>query len=300
MTRTNTVTNTGTATNSHTATGTSTYTQVQTGTGTTTATSTQTTTGTSIAVYQIDAGNNNAVSPFSGDQYGSGGTLRSVANTITTSGITNPAPMAVYQSERYGDSSYTFPNLTPGSQYTVRLHFAELYWSAAGQRTFNVVINGTTVLSNFDIFASAGGNYRAVLREFTTGADSSGQIVVAFNTVTNNATIGGIEIIRPIRPLDASPDPLVFPSTTIGSLAYAMATLSNNTTTSQTITAASTTGAFWVTWAGTCSGKVLAGNASCTLQLGFQPVAGGPAFGAATVSFASGATLTFGLQGSGM
>ena len=78
----------------------------------------------------------------------------------------------------------------------MRLHFAELYWSASSKRKFNVAINSTTVLSNFDIYATAGAAYKAVLREFTTTASSSGQIVIKFTTVTDNATIEGIEIIK--------------------------------------------------------------------------------------------------------
>jgi uncharacterized repeat protein (TIGR02543 family) len=149
---------------------------------------------TATAIYRINTGSTSAVSPFAADQYGSGGTQRTVTNTITISGVTNPAPAAVYQSERYGNSTYTFPNLTVGAQYTVRLHFAELYQTATGKRKFNVAINSTTVLSNFDIYATAGGNYRAIEREFIATANSSGQIVIVFTTVTDNATIEGIEI----------------------------------------------------------------------------------------------------------
>jgi len=147
-------------------------------------------------VYQINCGSNSAASPFARDQYGSGGTQRTVTNTITITGITNPAPQKVYQSERYGNSTYTFPSLTAGASYKVRLHFAELYQTASGRRRFNVVINGSTVLSNFDIYATTGARYKAVLREFNTTASSSGQIVINFQTVTDNATIEGIEIIR--------------------------------------------------------------------------------------------------------
>jgi len=82
-----------------------------------------------------------------------------------------------------------------GTEYTVRLHFAELYWSYSGMRKFNVVINGTTVLSSFDIFATAGGAYKAVVRGFMATANSSGQIVINFQKVTDNATIEGIEIL---------------------------------------------------------------------------------------------------------
>jgi hypothetical protein len=150
---------------------------------------------TATPVYQIDTGSSSGASPFSADKFSSGGTARTVTNTITLSGITNPAPAAVYQSERYGTSTYTITSLTPSAAYTVRLHFAELFQTAVGKRVFNVLINGTAVLSNFDIFATAGAAFKAVVREFTATANASGQIVINFNTVTDNATIEGIEII---------------------------------------------------------------------------------------------------------
>jgi hypothetical protein len=149
---------------------------------------------TPTTVYRINCGGS-AASPYIADQYYSGGTAHTVTNTITISGITNPAPQAVYQAERYGATTYTLPNLTAGSQYTVRLHFAELYWTATGKRKFNVAINGASVLSSFDIYATAGAQYKAVVREFTATANSSGQLVIAFTNVTDNASIEGIEVI---------------------------------------------------------------------------------------------------------
>jgi len=99
----------------------------------------------------------------------------SVSNVIDTSGVNNPAPQSVYQSERWGTSTYTFPNLIPGSNYTARLHFAEISPSVTtnGNRQFHVIINGTQVLTNFDIFAAVGGKFRAIVREFITAADSA-------------------------------------------------------------------------------------------------------------------------------
>jgi Malectin domain len=178
---------------------------------------------TAMPTYQIDTGSTTGASPFSADQFSSGGTARTVTNTITITGITNPAPQAVYQSERYGTTTYTIPSLTPSATYTVRLHFAELFQTAAGNRVFNVLINGTTVLSNFDIFATAGAAFKAVLREFTATANTSGQIVINFNTVTDNATIEGIEIVpaTPNAPptiataAAASPNPVAANTTTL-------------------------------------------------------------------------------------
>jgi hypothetical protein len=164
--------------------------------GSVSGTASATVTSSPTTVYQINCGSSSAVSPFAADAYSSGGTMHTVTNTITTTGVTKPAPAAVYQSERYGASTYTLPSLVASASYTVRLHFAELYQTATGKRVFNIVINGTTVLSNFDIYAAAGGQYKAVVREFTATANASGQIVIGLTTVTDNATIGGIELIR--------------------------------------------------------------------------------------------------------
>ncbi len=177
-------------------------------------------------VYRINCGSTSAAAPFAVDQYASGGTQRTVTNAITVSGVTDPAPTAVYQSERYGNSTYTFPGLTAGSSHTVRLHFAELYQTATGKRVFHVDINGTRVLTSFDIYAAAGGNYRALVREFTTNANASGQIVIQFTTVTDNASITGIEILTAIpnnppsivTAAAASPNPVTGTSTALSAL----------------------------------------------------------------------------------
>src|SRR5262249_53765244 len=74
------------------------------------------------------------------------------------------------------------------------LDFAEFEFNAAGQRTFNVNINGTQVLTNFDIFATAGGANKAVARQFTARADASGQITITF-TNSSSALINAIQVL---------------------------------------------------------------------------------------------------------
>jgi hypothetical protein len=106
----------------------------------------------------------------------------------------NAAPMAVYQHGRAGTFTYTIPALTAGSTYTVLLHFAETYFSATGDRVFNVAINGTTVLSDLDIYSKVGKD-AALLETFNTIANSSGQIVIAFtNGTADQPLIMGIEV----------------------------------------------------------------------------------------------------------
>ena len=132
---------------------------------------------------------------FTADQYFSGGSTYTSTATINTSQITtNVPPAAVFQSERYGAFTYTIPNRTAGRSYTVTLYFAENYVTAAGQRLFNVTINGTSVLSGFDIYAAAGGQNRAIARTFTTTANSSGQVVIQFISGTENPKINGITV----------------------------------------------------------------------------------------------------------
>ncbi|HEV8244274.1 MAG TPA: malectin domain-containing carbohydrate-binding protein, partial [Polyangiaceae bacterium] len=158
-----------------------------------TASVTVTSGSTGSPVYQINIGGG-ALSPFAGDQFASGGSTWTEAVTVSTAGVTNAAPMGVYQSERYGNFSYTFGSLSAGASYTVRLHFAENKWTSVGARVFNVLVNGSQVLTNFDIFASAGPK-TALVRDFTTTASGSGQITVQYVTITDNAKACGIEII---------------------------------------------------------------------------------------------------------
>jgi fibronectin type 3 domain-containing protein len=158
--------------------------------------------GTSIV--SIDAGGT-AVSDSGGgdnsfvaDEDFTGGSTYSVTNAITIPGSISAtaAPSDVYQSARQGVSTYTIPGLTAGTSYSMRLHFAELYFSAAGGREFNVAINGTTVLTNFDIYATAGANDTAVVEQFTATANSSGDIVIAFtNGAKDQPMINGIEVL---------------------------------------------------------------------------------------------------------
>jgi beta-glucanase (GH16 family) len=137
-----------------------------------------------------------AVSPFVADEEFAGGSAINHANTIDLSGVTNPAPMAVYQTARIGAFTYTITSsgITAGSSHTVRLHFAETYWGTAGSRIFNVTINNTQVLTNFDIFATAGAKNKAVIEQFTVNANTSGQYVIKFTPVKDNSLVSGIEI----------------------------------------------------------------------------------------------------------
>lgn len=108
------------------------------------------------------------------------------------------APEAVYQTERNGALSYTIPGLQPGASYTVLLHFAETYFSAAEDRFFSVAINGTTANPQGQIEI----NY---IRGSADQPKSSG---VEIRGVPNSCTLlpaaAATGLIAPKQPLPAS------------------------------------------------------------------------------------------------
>ncbi len=151
-------------------------------------------------VYAIGSGQAGAVGPYTADVNSAGTSMGtdSVTHSIDLSGVAfqSPAPAAIYQGERYGASfAYTLPNLTPGKTYTLRLHFAETYYTTIGGREFNVLINGKQVLTNFDIVAAAGAGFKANIQTFPATATSQGTIVLQFTKgLADWPKVCGIEV----------------------------------------------------------------------------------------------------------
>jgi hypothetical protein len=131
---------------------------------------------------------------FTADTFFSGGTAVT-GGPIDVSGIVNPAPAAVYSSARAGAFTYSFVGLVPGSPYVVRLHFADLVYQASGQRVFDVTLNGSNILTSFDIVREYGQGKGGVI-EYPTVAPASGSLVLGF--VADHVDVpmcNGIEII---------------------------------------------------------------------------------------------------------
>ncbi|MBN1409698.1 MAG: carbohydrate binding domain-containing protein [Spirochaetales bacterium] len=91
---------------------------------------------------------------YSADNYFTGGEA-----AVTASPIDATEDDVLYRTERWGTSSYAIP--LPNARYRVKIQFAETYWDAAAQRSFEVNLEGRTINSQFDIFAAAGGKNRA-------------------------------------------------------------------------------------------------------------------------------------------
>ncbi|WP_431936496.1 malectin domain-containing carbohydrate-binding protein [Micromonospora sp. RP3T] len=108
-------------------------------------------------------------------------------------------PAALYSDERYDpagapEMTWQFPVPT-GTEVRVRLYLANRYdgTAAVGARVFDVALEGTTVLDDLDLSASAGHNV-GTMREFTVVSD--GSVDLEFRHVTENPLIDGIEIVK--------------------------------------------------------------------------------------------------------
>ncbi|PID29723.1 hypothetical protein CR983_03620 [Candidatus Saccharibacteria bacterium] len=136
------------------------------------------------------------------DRFFEGGSRSTSSTQVDTSQVTSPAPQAVYQSERWGNFSYTFADLVASESYSFRLHFVETYYTTPNQRVTTVQANGQAVISNYDPFSEAGGQNIATTQSFDATADANGQITLSFSATPNDdAKIAAIEITGKI-PLD--------------------------------------------------------------------------------------------------
>ena len=142
-----------------------------------------------------------AAGVFGSDQYFDGGHCDTFTSAVDLSRAVAAAPESVYQSKRTTNPnspgfSYIVTNLVAGHSYLVRMHFADDQSRNAGNRVFNVVINGKLVLKNFDIYAATGGRLRAIVKEvYGIKPDSNGNIVIQYQNVSGRALASGISIL---------------------------------------------------------------------------------------------------------
>ncbi|MEO7716757.1 MAG: malectin domain-containing carbohydrate-binding protein [Capsulimonas sp.] len=122
-----------------------------------------------------------ALGIFSGDGDFEGGNVFA-SDTIVDVSAAGAGTAALYQTERWGALTYQLPVEPADAKkpVTVRLHFAENKFDAAGQRKFAVAINGRRVLDEFDIFAEVGAK-TALIKDFPgVVPNADGEIVIDF------------------------------------------------------------------------------------------------------------------------
>lgn len=108
---------------------------------------------------------------------------------------------ALFEKAREGDFQYDIP-LAPGV-YELHLHFSEILYnetlnsSGVALRRFNVILNGKTLLSQFDITVDAPGTNTADERVFKdVSPDKDGYLHLRFESTTAyRALLSGIEVL---------------------------------------------------------------------------------------------------------
>jgi len=157
-------------------------------------TSSATPTTSTVAVARINACGGAYTDPsgnvWSAD-YGFG--AGSCDNSTTSIGGTTA--QALYQNQRWSNDALTYQIPVANGTYTVNLKFAELYFTSAGQRVFNIVINGQTVVNGFDMVAAAGGAGKAIDKSFQVSV-TGGVITITLNPSVQQPAINAIELLK--------------------------------------------------------------------------------------------------------
>src|ERR1700730_9626099 len=128
------------------------------------------------STVQINSGGP-AVSSFLADEDFSGGSVVATGGGIQTVNVPKGLPMELFHDSRAGSFAYQEHAFAPNSHQTVTLYFVEPGFDAVNSRLFGVSINGTTVLSNFDIFLAAGDMNTPVAQKLAAAADGTGKYV---------------------------------------------------------------------------------------------------------------------------
>ncbi len=101
-----------------------------------------------------------------------------------------------------GPVSYDIP-VTNGT-YTVKLHFAEIYWGVTktdeneevggiGSRVFDIDIEEMSILNDFDVFEVAGGAAKAITKMYDVEV-TDGELNIVFTSTVDKPKVSAIEV----------------------------------------------------------------------------------------------------------
>ena len=165
-----------------------------------------------MALINAGADEDEVVENWLEDVFKTDGSTSLLNSPIDVSMVTDPAPEAVYQ--RYARATsgvgerLAYPLPLPDGDYSLRLHFMEPdSFPQIGDRVFDVRIDGGMVLDDFDVFADAGANHKAVTQTIggVTVAGGNGLVLELVNETSDPAVLSAIEITTD-NP-SGSPDP---------------------------------------------------------------------------------------------
>jgi len=114
-------------------------------------------------------------------------------SSSTTASITGTSDPTLYQTEHYSTTgSLTYQFSVPNGSYTAKLKFAEIYYTSAGQRVFDIAINGQRCSRIWISFPRRAGQQG--LRFELARNGERGQVTITLTAVTGYPKINAIEI----------------------------------------------------------------------------------------------------------
>ncbi|KAL9366250.1 hypothetical protein Peur_037449 [Populus x canadensis] len=127
------------------------------------------------------------------DCFAGGDTVR----TDATIGDGQDGGLSLYQTARYGNFSYCFRGLEPGT-YDVSLHLAEIVFTEGppGLRVFDVFIHEKKVVSCLDIYAQVGANKPLVISDLKAFVEGDEGLLIRFEGVMGKPIVCGISVTK--------------------------------------------------------------------------------------------------------
>lgn len=114
-------------------------------------------------------------------------------STRTHHRIFNTGEDPLFQSARTGEATYRVE--VPPGRYAVELGFAEPAHDAAGERVFDVRLNGRRVIDDLDL-AGQVGRYRAVRRQFTVRVGAGEALTLSLEAEDGRPLLNAIQLTR--------------------------------------------------------------------------------------------------------
>lgn len=123
--------------------------------------------------------------------------------------LSYPVPSEIFLTAKYGPKlMYRFPHLRAEKKYTLRMYLSEGFFSAAGNRVFDVYMNGVLARAGIDIYQLSGGNRYACSVEIPGIVPDENQcILFEARSTVDYAQIAALELVEeesewiPLKPL---------------------------------------------------------------------------------------------------
>jgi hypothetical protein len=126
----------------------------------------------------------------------------------TTNAIAGTSDGPLFQTERWWNGTGVYKFTVPNGTYSILFRFAEIYpYVSGGSRLFNVKAEGTVRIPSLDVYAEAGGPYKAYDATISGVTVSDGILDIEFVSLVASPMINAIAINASAGPAPATNTP---------------------------------------------------------------------------------------------